>query len=165
MNARTEHRTTQPWMGTVGGLPRIENRRVEDYGNIVISSKGTPWEYQPRGPFQFQHWHQSSDPALCGWAVCATLADAVNEFARWALPPREGYMAEIVDESFRQIVAGVWTTDTRYTTRAAWDLGGAWFGCRAAFDEFRRQHVCDDVSIAMWEVTAMRTAPGSGMVE
>lgn len=161
MHEMTEFRTTQVWMGMKDGLPRIEQRRIEDYDNVVSSSKGTPWGYEPRGPLVFQMFHQSGDPLHTMWRVAPSLPAAVNEFARWALPPRKEYIAEIVDESFRQVVAAMWTTVE--PGEGAWEMGGGWFGCRAVFDEFRRQQVSDDVSIAMWEVTAMRTAPGSGM--
>lgn len=166
MTGKTEFRTTMPWYGMKAGLPTIERRRIEEYENIIVASKGTPWEYEPRGPFQFQMFHQSGDPMNALWRVCPTLAEAVNEFARWGLPPRMGYAAEIVDESFRQILCGWFSTASiDGYAMTPWDVGGAWYGCRAAFDEARRQQICDDVSLAMWEVTAMRTAPGSGMKE
>lgn len=159
MTELTDYRTTQPWIGTVDCIPRIENRRLEDHNNVVRSSTGTPWRYVPRPPFQFQTFHESGDPEYTGWLVRDMLADVVNDFARWALPPRQGFAAEIVDESFRQVLCGLWARGT------AWDMGGAWFGCKAVFDEMRRQSVTDDVSLAMWEGQAMSTAPGSGFLE
>lgn len=156
MRLRTPPRTTQPWVGTIDGIPTIENRRIEDQDTIVQTSTGTPWLYEPRGPFQFQRFHQSGDPLLSGWCVRQTLPEIVNEFARWALPPRVGYAAEIVDESFRQILCGLWSEE-------AWP--GAWWGCKAVFVEMQRQCVAEDVDLAIWEGQAMSSAPGSGFVE
>jgi hypothetical protein len=161
----TTARTTRTWMGMIDGLPVIENRRLEDHNNIVVGDTGTPWDYVPRPPFLFQMFHQDADPAKSTWVVCQTLPEAVNEFARWALPAREGYGAGIVDESFRHVLGVSWHTWVGQYGTTAFEMGGVWFGCSAVFAEMRRQCVCDEVSIAMWEVTAMRTAPGSGMVE
>lgn len=161
----TEHRTTRIWTGMVDGLPRIEQRRLEDYGGIVIADTGAPWDYVPVAPFQFQMFHQDSNPERSTWLVRATLAEAVNDFARWALPGRKGYGAGIVDESFRFVLGAMWFTDCGSHGVSAFDMGGAWFGCKAAFVELQRQQVCDDVSIAIWEGQAMSTAPGSGYVE
>lgn len=156
MKTKDKHRTVQPWTGTVDGIPTLQYRRIEDQDTIVRSTSGTSWLYEPCGPFQFQRFHESGDPMLVGWCVRDSLTEIVNEFARWALPPRKGYAAEIVDESFRQIVCGLWSAG------AAWDMGGAWFGVKAVFDEFRRQCVTHEVDIAIWEGQAMTTAPGSG---
>lgn len=158
MHGKTEFRTTRPWTGLVDGLPVLENRRLEGHNNIVLADTGTPWDYEPRGPFQFQTCHESGDATRAGWIVKAEFWETINEFARHALPPRKGYAASVVDESFRRVLGGLWSGE-------AWEMGGVWFGCEAAFNEMRRQCVCDDVSIAMWEVTAMRTSPGSGMIE
>lgn len=163
MRGKTEQRTTQLW---TDGMTTIEQRRIEDHDCLVKCSTGTPWLYVPRGPYAFQMFHETADPMLSRWCVRETLWDAVNEFARWALPPRIGWAAEIVDESFRQVLCGLWSTTPSETHGiSAWDLGGAWFGCRAAFEIMHRQQCCDDVSLAIWEGQAMSTAPGSGFNE
>ena len=161
----TEHRTTRVWMGVVDGLPKIEHRRLEEYGNIVVGDMGTPWDYRPRPPFQFQMFHQDADPTKTTFVVCDTLDVAVNEFARWALPAREGYGAGIIDESFRHVFGAMWHTMFGAHGFNTFEMGGFWFGCQAAFEEARRQQICDDVSLAIWESLAMRSAPGSGYVE
>jgi hypothetical protein len=166
MSARTDQRSTQLWTGWGDGCMVAEERRLEDHDMIVRSATGTPWLYEPRGPFQYQEFHQSADPLLSKWRIVVTLDAAVNEFARWALPPRRGYAAEIVDESFRQILCGLWSDEPHERHGVSpWGLGGAWFGCRAAFDVMHRQRCCDVVSLAIWEGQAMSTAPGSGYME
>lgn len=153
MNVKTETRTTQMWSGMIDGLPKIEQRRLEEIDNIVISSTGTPWAYLPVGPFQVQMCHQSGRPELSSWTVLPTLDLAVSELVRIALPPRQGFVVEVVDETFRQVLGATYHDD-------AWEHGGGWFGCQAAFVELR-EHT-DAVSVAVWEEIARYTAPGGG---
>lgn len=160
MTAKTERRTTRPWMGLVDGRFVEEDRRLEDWNNIVVGTSGTPWLYEPRGPFQYQTCSETGAYDQTGHFVFDTLAEAVNEFARWELPPRRGHLASIIDETYRIVLMASWITQDAGDGLSPWDIGGCWWGIKATFDEMRRQSVCDDVSIAVWEVRAMEYAPG-----
>lgn len=155
MHASTRERTTRRRECMDDWRHVIKPCTLEEWEGLVPSDYGTPWLYQPRGPFQVQMCHQSARPELTSWTVLPTLDSAVDKLVADFLPPRRGYMCEIVDESFRQILCAAYHDKI-------WDHGGAWFGCHAGFVELRVHPLVDPVSVDAWEGIARYTAPGGG---
>lgn len=164
IHARTRQRTTRVWMGMRGGEPAIAHLRIEEWPVPAPADFGAPWGYEPVAPFQFCMFDDAGRVARTLVTPCESLTDAVNEFARWALPPRQGMLARIIDESFRQVLGASWSTEPSETGTSAWDIGGAWYGCQTVFDVMRRQRVADDVSTSIWETVAAQTAPGAEVI-
>lgn len=127
--------------------------RLDDT-HIVAATKGVWWGYEPVPPFKVQRFHVLGYPALSVWSnPVETLDEAMRLVAMQFLPIETGFCIEVVDDNW----TGVFGLSK--LTGLADMLGHAW-GVGAAFEAAERLGDIDQVSLAIWEMNARKTAPG-----
>lgn len=120
---------------------------------IIPATKGMWWGYQPVPPFKVQRWHVLGYESLRHWSIHDTLEAAMEAVAMQYLPVEAGFCIEVVDESFAGIFGLSKLCELAEAFAMAWGVG-------ATFEVAERQGLIEPVNLAVWEMTARRSAPG-----
>lgn len=130
----------------------VHGHLVEEHPWIVEPDMWTPWDYEPRGPFRLQRWHEGGDHRSISQTGSYDLLGAIDLFVSRFMPPVIGYQATVVDERFKMILCYTATEETMANNGMP-----GWYGVQAAFDVLTPL-VGDPMTVAIWESMARERA-------
>lgn len=125
---------------------------IEEHPWYVEPEFYAPWSMQPIGPFRIQRHHECLDPRMVRQHVCSTMDDAADWFLTMCMPVSHGWVATVMDESYRVVLASTATTPLMESFGHP-----AWFGVEAGFDALERVGA-EPMDVAVWSKLARGTA-------